>query len=241
MRTLLPISPESWGISHPPLEQPGQRFQVPSPSDLERWQGTVWQGVKGHPLAPWWPQGLRSSLGLHLPALFLFPVVEGDAHSSSPAWVVLSWSRHKKEHLFRWRLLCRVSLPHCAPHCSTSSPHPRAPNQLAESFSEMHLRCGYNNEKSSMDTNAPPEEWTPGPLSSQPASQSLRVCLAPLPFPPLLLSTFSLLPSFPLCFTNLSSGFHKQGVLGRGMLRSKPLYFNNESERCPGGGQRPRP
>lgn len=33
----------------------------------------MWQGVKGHPLAPWWPQGLRSSLGLHLPALFPVP------------------------------------------------------------------------------------------------------------------------------------------------------------------------
>lgn len=65
-----------------------------------------------------------------------------------------------------------------------TAPLPPPDPQLAESFSEMHLRCGYNNEKSSVDTNAPPREWTPGPLSIQPVSQSLPVSLAPLPFPP---------------------------------------------------------
>lgn len=69
----------------------------------------------------------------------------------------------------------------CPPHCSHSFLPTR--NQLAESFSEMQFRCGYNNEKPAEDTDAPPGEWTPRPLSIQPVRQSLPIALTPLPFP----------------------------------------------------------
>lgn len=98
---------------------------------------------------------------------------------------------------------------------------PPTPNQLVDSFSEMHFSYGYSNEKPSYDTDAPPGDWTPGPLSIQPVSQSLPVSLTPLPFPSYPP------PLHPFCYavrTNLGSGFHAQGVLGLGAEVTASLF-----------------
>lgn len=112
------------------------------------------------------------------------PSVERGAHRSRPAWAVLSCSDHIKDHRLRQRgrLISLGAVGGSisrAPHCSRFLLL-LFPNQLAES-SKMHIRCGCNNEKPSANTHAPPGEWTPGPL--QRVTQSLSVCLAPLPYP----------------------------------------------------------
>lgn len=73
IRPSLPISAESCGISHPPLGQPGRRFQASPPSDLGRWQSPECMCVLegGTHLPP------RSFLGHHLRETSLAPWVEG--------------------------------------------------------------------------------------------------------------------------------------------------------------------
>lgn len=75
----------------------------------------------------------------------------------------------------------------------------------------------------------------PGPLS-HPASQTVP------PVSSLLYLSSLASPSFCLSAregTNLGSRV-SHTVGGVGCKSPQPLYFNNESERCPGGGRRPR-
>lgn len=149
-------------------------------------------------------------------------------------------SGHIKEHRLRQRRLLLSPgadgspIPR-APHCSRS-PLLLTPNQSAGS-SKMHIRCGCNSEKPWADSHAPPGEWAPGPL--QRVSQSLSVRLAPLPDP-----TQRRLPApsppFRCALLLTWLGFPRTGGAGVG-CGGHSFYFNNESERCPGGGRRPRP
>lgn len=153
----------------------------------------------------------------------------GGANRFRPAWAVLSWSGHIKEHRLRRNTPLIFlgadggSVP-CAPHCSRFLLL-LIPNQLAE-CSKMHIRCGCNNGKPSADTHAPPGEWTPGPL--QRVSQSLSVCLAPLLTPPAS-SPRSPPPLPQRSTTDLGSGFHAQEVPGWDAGVTAPILTMNQN------------
>ena len=180
----MPISAEGCGISHPPLGSQGEG------SWLLHHQ--TWGGGRARCVCMFWrgvPTCPSILLGPSPPGDVACPSGGGGANRFRPAWAVLSWSGHIKEHRLRRNTPLIFlgadggSVP-CAPHCSRFLLL-LIPNQLAE-CSKMHIRCGCNNGKPSADTHAPPGEWTPGPL--QRVSQSLSVCLAPLPYPTGLLS-----------------------------------------------------
>lgn len=170
IRPSLPISPEKWGISRPPLGQPGRRFLAPPSSDLG---GSKAPPVRrgGHPLTS---RGVSDPLWALLPASLL-PAPSGrpGVTWSRPTQAVLFQFDHIKEYLLGWR---PCSFPwgrmkRTLLHVPLTAPIPSSPS--ATNWQNPSLKCSLDADitmKNLQRTRMPHPEN--GPLDLSPSSQS---------------------------------------------------------------------